>query len=460
MNTFFAAALFAIPALALTAEERLFDGKSLDHWSGNAERWRVEDGAITGEILEGQTLNRNEWIFWDGEVHDFDLSVEFRISGGPKANSGIQYRCQRTPNGTASGYQADLDDGAVWLGRIYDEHGRALLVERGARVSIAPDGRRWTDVFAEPKSFASLLKKGEWNSYRITARASHVEVRVNEVLCSVLDDHEANAADFAGKIAFQLHSGPGPAKVQFRHIKLIHLGRTAMPEHPEIKQAPKPADVAGIPPVGDDKKPLNLDFENGTLDGWKIEGNGWEQQPVQGDTVAARKRGNSQHTGKFWLGGYERVGDKGTGTLTSASFSVTHPWASFLIGGGDDPKQVRVELVEADTGKVIHTAQGKKVENMHRTAVKLDGVMGKRIFIRIVDAGTGGWGHVNFDEFLFHEKEPVAMKAAAAVANERASRAQESPVLWHLMPNPAKPSGVANAEAQKLVAISLEGSVG
>ena len=129
----------------------LFDGKTLAHWSGNPECWRVEDGAITGEIADGRSLNRNEWIFWDGEAHDFDLSVEFRITGGPKANSGIQYRCQRLPDGGAAGYQADLDDGAVWLGRIYDEHGRALLAERGTRVSIAPDGRRWIDVFAEPQ---------------------------------------------------------------------------------------------------------------------------------------------------------------------------------------------------------------------------------------------------------------------------------------------------------------------
>lgn len=28
--------------------DSLFDGKTLEHWSGKAEHWRVEDGAITG----------------------------------------------------------------------------------------------------------------------------------------------------------------------------------------------------------------------------------------------------------------------------------------------------------------------------------------------------------------------------------------------------------------------------
>lgn len=430
----------------------IFDGKTLEHWSGRAEHWRVEDGAITGEIPDGQTLKSNEWIFWDSEVGDFELSVEFRITGGPAANSGIQYRCQQDAQGRASGYQADLDQGTVWLGRIYDEHGRALLVERGACVSIAPDGRRWTDVFAEPKSFLSTFKPNDWNTYQISARASHVEVRVNGVLFSVLDDHEASAAEFAGKLAFQLHSAPGPAKIQFRNILLTQLGKTAMPDHTGLKPAapaPSTKDEASIQPPAE----LNLGFESGTLAGWKAEGSAWDKQPVEGDTVAVRKRGNSQHAGKFWLGGYERTGDKGTGTLTSSSFEVTHPWASLLIGAGKDSKTERVEIVEEATGKVVFSASGEDRENMKRVPVKLAGLMGKRIFIRIVDQSTAGWGHVNFDDFVFHEKEPaIAATKALTFSGDRRKRVDESPVLWHLMPNAAKPTAVANAAAQKLVA--------
>ena len=422
-----------IPALPLCAES-IFDGKSFDHWSGKAEHWRVEDGAITGEIPDGQTLKGNEWISWDGEVHDFDLTVEFRISGGPSANSGIQYRCQMSPQGHASGYQADLDQGAVWLGRIYDEHGRALLVERGARVSIAPDGRRWTDVFAEPKSLASVIRAGDWNTYRITARASHVEVRVNEVLMSVLDDHEAKAAEWSGRIAFQLHSGPGPAKVQFRNIQLTHLGRTAMPERDALKPH---VDTLKLKPETSFIQPpaeLNLGFEKGTLEGWKIEGNAWDKQPVEGDTVAIRKRGNSQHAGKFWLGGYERSGDKGTGTLTSASFEVLHPWASFLIGGG---RQVKVDIVEEATGKVLFSASGEDRENMQRVAVDLENQTGRKIFIRITDASQTGWGHVNFDDFVFHDQKP-SFATTLTISGDLTKRGDESPVLWHLLPNPSK----------------------
>lgn len=424
--------LATLSAFAADAKpEPIFDGQTLQGWSGKPEHWRVENGSITGEIPADKPLKGSEWIFWDGEVHDFDLTVEFRLTGGPSANSGIQFRCQQSPEGRASGYQADLDQGAVWLGRIYDEHGRALICERGSRVNIAPDGRRWTDVFAEPKSLQSVIKPGEWNQYRITATASHVEVRVNEVLMSVLDDHEAKAAEWSGKIAFQLHSGPGPAKVQFRNIQLTHLGHTEMPKRVVSDESGVRIQTSGIPPPAE----LNLGFEKGTLDGWKAEGDAWEKQPVEGDTVAVRKRGNSQHAGKFWLGGYERIGDKGTGTLTSSSFVVTHPWASFLVGAGREPK---VEIVAEEGSQVLFNASGENREDMARVAVNLEKHVGKKIFIRITDSSRGGWGHVNFDDFVFHAEKPSFAASTLTISGDRTKRADESPVLWHLLPNPSK----------------------
>ncbi len=224
----------------------IFDGRTLSGWDGNTQSWRIEDGAITGEIAAGQRLAKNEFLYWSGgEVHDFELTLEFRLSGAPSANSGVQFRAQRLPDGHAAGYQADMDQGAVWLGRIYDEHGRKLLVERGARVSIAPDGRRWTEKFGEPADYRSLAKPaGEWNTYRILATGPHVEVWINGTRVSVLEDHETKAADYSGLLALQLHSGPGPVKVQFRNLQLAHLGKTELP--PALAAPIAPAKSASV----------------------------------------------------------------------------------------------------------------------------------------------------------------------------------------------------------------------
>ncbi|VTR92191.1 membrane-bound dehydrogenase domain protein : Putative membrane-bound dehydrogenase OS=Singulisphaera acidiphila (strain ATCC BAA-1392 / DSM 18658 / VKM B-2454 / MOB10) GN=Sinac_0430 PE=4 SV=1: DUF1080 [Gemmata massiliana] len=165
-----------------------------------------------------------------------------------------------------------------------------------------------------------------------------------------------------------------------------------------------PNDI-GVLPVGTDGKTLNLDFETGNLKDWTAEGEAFKGQPIKGDTVFPRRNDNrSRHQGQFWIGGYEKLGDKPTGTLTSAPFKVTHPWASFLVGGGSHTLDTCVEIV---SGKdVIFRATGTDEEDMRRVSVDLTKFKDKVIFVRVVDKDAGGWGHINFDDFRFHEKKP------------------------------------------------------
>ncbi|MBM4068130.1 MAG: DUF1080 domain-containing protein [Planctomycetes bacterium] len=159
-------------------------------------------------------------------------------------------------------------------------------------------------------------------------------------------------------------------------------------------------------PVGADGKPLNLDFETGTLKDWTAEGDAFKLQPIKGDTVFPRRNDSkSQHQGQFWIGTYERFQDKPMGTLTSMPFKITHPWASFLVGGGPWPETC-VELVRTDTGTVFFRVSGLEEENLRRVAVDLRQYLGKEMFIRLVDRHSGHWGHINFDDFRFHKAEP------------------------------------------------------
>ena len=104
------------------------------------------------------------------------------------------------------------------------------------------------------------------------------------------------------------------------------------------------AQSPGIRPVGANGQPLNLDFETGDLRDWTSDGNAFEGQPIRGDTVKTRRPDMaSNHTGNFWIGTYERAGDPPKGTLTSAPFKVTQPWASFRMAGGTST-QTRVEI--------------------------------------------------------------------------------------------------------------------
>lgn len=149
----------------------------------------------------------------------------------------------------------------------------------------------------------------------------------------------------------------------------------------------------------------DLGFESGTLRGWTATGTAFTGQPIRGDTVAERKpKSKSGHRGEYWIGGYELLEDGPTGTLESAPFPVTKPWATFLVGGGRSDA-TRVEILDRD-GAVLCTASGNNDEAMQPVLVDLGEHLGKTIRIRLVDEATGDWGHLNFDDFQFHD-QPV-----------------------------------------------------
>jgi putative membrane-bound dehydrogenase-like protein len=164
----------------------------------------------------------------------------------------------------------------------------------------------------------------------------------------------------------------------------------------------------GFPATAADGRRLNLDFEKGDLSDWTATGNAFANQPIEGDTVRERLPDNvTGLKGIYWIGTYEGHGDGPQGELTSIPFKATHPYASFLVGGGSG-KALGVELVEKDGGKIIIHASGRSSEEMSPVAVDLTKHLGKEIFVRIIDHGSAGWGHVNFDHFRFHDEMPTA----------------------------------------------------
>jgi putative membrane-bound dehydrogenase-like protein len=164
----------------------------------------------------------------------------------------------------------------------------------------------------------------------------------------------------------------------------------------------------GLLPTGAGGKPLNLDFEAGSLKDWTAEGEAFKDQPIEGDILGgpnARGDKRAEPQGKFWVGTFERLADPPTGTLTSTAFKATHPFATFLVGGGHHG-ETRAEIVRKDTGKVVFAASGRDQENMRRVGVDLREHEGKELFIRLIDEHSGGWGHINFDDFRFHAVLP------------------------------------------------------
>lgn len=205
----------------------------------------------------------------------------------------------------------------------------------------------------------------------------------------------------------------------------------------------KPAGSEGVLPTGKDGKPLNLDFETGDLKDWTVAGRAFEQQPIKGGIDQNRDFGDGKKAdrqGRYWLGGYEILKDRPRGTIESVPFNVTHDWATFRVGGGNHP-ETRVELVDRGTGKVFFTARGRSRENMLLAVVDLRKMRDKEISVRVVDDHSGGWGHVNFDDFRFHRARP-SVQSAAAVGDKPAG--PELPPL-----DVVKNAGLSPADAIK-----------
>ncbi|MBI3838901.1 MAG: DUF1080 domain-containing protein [Planctomycetia bacterium] len=203
--------------------------------------------------------------------------------------------------------------------------------------------------------------------------------------------------------------------IQLACLVLLMFTSTAPAEAADRNSA-NPAGPMGELPHGLDGQALNLDFETGTLDDWAAAGDAFAGQPVKGDTVTARGRGMpSDHVGQFWIGGYEvSHSDVPQGTLTSAPFNVTQPYASFRIAGGSG-HETRVELVRRDNNRVIFERSGDNTETLKAVVVDLRPFAGQEIFIRLVDASNGGWGHISFDDFKLYAIKPSFPNAASAL---------------------------------------------
>ncbi|MGE3172527.1 MAG: PVC-type heme-binding CxxCH protein [Planctomycetota bacterium] len=194
-----------------------------------------------------------------------------------------------------------------------------------------------------------------------------------------------------------------------------------------LRQQPRGAqDPQGDGSEGQDP---DLDFESGTLRGWTATGNAFQGQPIRGAAMEARVPGvQSGQSGAWMIGGYELLEDGAVGTLTSAPFTVTQPWATFRIGGGKDPK-TRVEVLD-ESGNVICSASGNDREDMYPVLVDLRARQGQRVRVRLVDESTGGWGHLNFDDFAFHGERvrgtlPDSIQGLSPAAAAAAMRAPD-----------------------------------
>jgi Domain of Unknown Function (DUF1080) len=215
-----------VPPLKETAFKQIFDGKTLDGWDCDPDFWRVQDGAIVGETKLDHQPKQNTFCIWKGGAPgNFDLKLQYRLTGVNDGNSGIQYRSIERPDiakWVMQGYQADIDLKQRYTGQIYEERGRAFVCLRGQMSSI-PNGQKpgAIGVVGDNEELKLLIKVDDWNEVEIIARGKILMQLWNGHLMSELIDDDTSGRKMDGEIGIQVHRLPNASmKIETRYIRL------------------------------------------------------------------------------------------------------------------------------------------------------------------------------------------------------------------------------------------------
>ena len=195
---------------------QMCNGKDLSGWEAKGGPWwSVVDGVLTAESTKDTPLAANNHLIWRGGTPgDFELRTEFRLT--KSANSGIQLRAEAVTD-RDTGYQADMNGGGNFVGFLY--HPKMHLVGgRGEKVTIAADGKKEAQRFADSAELQKLYKVEDWNSLRVICRGPEITLYVNNVLMCQFADHRPDTPR-QGVITLQLHKGP-PMKNEFRNLRI------------------------------------------------------------------------------------------------------------------------------------------------------------------------------------------------------------------------------------------------
>lgn len=203
----------------------IFDGKTLNGWEGDPKYWRVENGALTGEVTPQTLLKSNTFIIWrGGSPKDFELKADYRITAG--GNSGINYRSVVVPDAVTPGnafamrgYQADIDGRNQYTGQNYEEKGRLFLAQRGQLTKVVA-GRKpiLLSSLGDATELAAYITS-DWNSYHLIIRGNTLIHTLNGHVMSIVIDDDAANRTFEGLIGVQVHVG-GPMKIEYRNFRL------------------------------------------------------------------------------------------------------------------------------------------------------------------------------------------------------------------------------------------------
>ena len=151
----------------------------------------------------------------------------------------------------------------------------------------------------------------------------------------------------------------------------------------------------------------NFDFEAGNLTDWTAQGDAFKRQPIEGDSVS-RRRGDmhSRHQGRFWVGTFESRGRHAQGNThfrPVPGFQAVRKLPDRGRLASPRPASSSSAAIRArssfESPATIAKIWNQSWPTCPPTWARISS-------IRLVDSDSGGWGHINFDDFRLHDTKP------------------------------------------------------
>lgn len=188
--------------------QSLFDGKTMDQWTGATDSYLPENGTITIHPEKGSGGN----LYTKKEYSDFDFRFEFKLT--PGANNGV-------------GIRAPLEGDAAYLGMEI----QILDNDAPQYKDLHPYQYHGSIYGVVPAKRGYLKPTGDWNEEEIIVKGPKIKVILNG---TVITDADITEARENGTMDGKQHPGLKRDKghigflghgsvVQFRNIRVKDL---------------------------------------------------------------------------------------------------------------------------------------------------------------------------------------------------------------------------------------------
>lgn len=354
-----------VRALTAKGERKVYRGDALDTLA-----------MPVGGIAAGQL-----YLTGAGRLAEWNLFQEHRFSGYGAAN----YQ-RRTP-------QSDLPHQILITAEWADGRAETRSLDRTGFPALE---------FAGEYPLAFVTYAADDFPLRITLQAFSPFIPLHAadsalpaaILCYAVENTSGQALGFTLRLRVESPAGRSSAADGMELVRTVETGDDDASAALWVRfGAREPGSARGAAPI------VIADFEGRDYAGWTVEGAAFGPGPATG--TLPDQNPVSGFLGQGLVNTY-RGGDGPHGRLLSPEFTLERPYLNFLIGGGKHAGKTCVNLLV--DGQGVASAEGRNSELLLWHSFDVQAHLGRKARVEIVDAESGGWGHVNVDQIQMESR--------------------------------------------------------